>query len=125
MARRSSSRHPSWHLAGRLSTNDLLKIDLTAAMKARDTLRVKTLRALLSTIDNAGAVPFELGRYEQKLGLGHDVPRREVTEQEVADRLHAGHSDLLQAAEEMRRHGQTERASELELRAAIVAGYLQ
>jgi hypothetical protein len=66
-----------------------------------------------------------LGRYEQKLGLGHDVPRREVTEQEVADRLHAEHSNLLQAAEGMRRHGQTERASELELRAAIVAGYLQ
>ena len=94
-------------------------------MKARDTVRVNTLRALLSTIDNAGAVPFESGPYEQKRGLSHDVPRREVTEQEVADRLHAEQGDLLQAAEEMRRYGQTERASELELRAAIVAGYLQ
>lgn len=93
-------------------------------MKARDAVRVKTLRALLSTIDNAGAVRVEPGPYEPRLGLSHDVPRREVTEDEIVDEVRSERDDLLQAAEEMRRHGQVERAAELEVRASIVDEYL-
>lgn len=112
------------HLPGRLSTKDRLKTDLTAAMKARDTVRVKTVRSLLSTIDNAGAIPVDPGPYEPKVGLSQDVPRREVSEGEIADRLRAERDDLLRAADEMRLHGQVERAGELESRAGIVAEYL-
>lgn len=112
-------------LAGRLTTAKRLATDLTAAMKARDTIRVKTLRALLSTIDNAGAVPVETGPYEPKLGLSHDVPRREVNEGEIVDKIRAERKDLIQAADEMRRHGQAGRAAELEDRAEIVAEYLR
>lgn len=107
-----------------MSIPQRLKSDLTEAMKVRDTVRVKTLRSLLSTIDNAGAIPIDPGPYEPKLGLSQDVPRREVTEDEIIHRFRVEWSDLLQAADEMRQHGQVERADELEVRAAIVAEYL-
>lgn len=115
----------SRNLPRRLSIPERLKTDLIVAMRDRDSLRVRTIRSLISAVDNAGAVPVDSDRYEPKIGLGHDVPRRQVTDEEIREMLGHERDDLLQAASEYRTHGQNERAGELEIRAGIVSGYLE
>lgn len=107
-----------------MRVEDRLKADLTTAMKERDQLRTRTIRALIGVIDNAGAVDVEHNNYEVKPGLGHDVERCEVTPAQVQSLLTAERDDLTAAAREYRGLGQTSRADELERRAAIAAKYI-
>jgi uncharacterized protein YqeY len=101
-----------------------LKADLTAAMKRRDDLRVRTIRALLGLIDNAGAVEVEHDKYEVKTGLSHDVDRREVTTRHMRELIEAERDDLAAAAREYESLGETDMAEELSKRAAIADEYL-
>jgi hypothetical protein len=102
-----------------------LKGDLVAAMKGRDKPRVETIRALIGAIDNAGAVATGSDGHEPKLGLGHDVARREITSGDEQRILAAELEDLMGAAAEFRELGETGRSEELEKRAGIVSGYLE
>lgn len=107
-----------------MSLQSRLKTDLTAAMKQRDDLRVRTIRALLGLIDNAGAVEVEHDKYEMKTGLGHDVDRIEVTSREMKKLIKAERVDLAAAAREYYALGETAMAEELSKRAAIADEYL-
>lgn len=61
---------------------DILQTDLTAALKARDSVKVSVLRALLSSIANAGAVPLSIGTDAVGVYAG-DAARRSVETEEV------------------------------------------
>lgn len=93
-------------------------------MVGRDQLAVSTLRSLLGAIDNAGAVTLESGPYEVKLGLGHDVARRELTESQIASIIEAERDDLVAASERYRLLGEDGRADELARQAAIAEEYV-
>ena len=108
-----------------MSIPERLKADLVVAMRERDDLAVRTIRSLISAIDNAGAVEVHTLDSQPKIGLGHDMPRREVSDGEVLALLGDEREDLLQAAAEFRDHGEDARAGELETRAGIVSGYLE
>jgi len=117
-------RPPSRNLAGRLSLLDRLKEDLRSAMRNGDQVRVKTIRTLISSIDNAGAVPMEPGPYEVKVGLDHDVERSIVTEDRMRSLVIAERDEYLRAAAEYRGLGLDSEAAGLETQAEIAAGYL-
>ena len=107
-----------------MSLVDRLKHDLKAAMKGRDQVRVKTIRSLISSIDNAGAVAVEPGPYRLEVGLDNDVQRAEVSEQRMRELVIAERDELTRAATEYRGLGLDAEAAELDLRAEITEGYL-
>lgn len=107
-----------------MSAKDRLKADLVTAMREREALRVMTIRALISAIDNAGAVEVDQGPYDPKLGLGHDVDRRHVPDEDVQRILMAEMDDLVAARDEYLELGQAERADEFDRRAEIALSYL-
>lgn len=107
-----------------MSLQQRLKADLTSAMRNRDDLRVRTIRALLGVIDNAGAVEVCHDKYEVKTGLGHDVDRRELTARQMRRLVEVERDDLATAAREYEGLGETDMAEELSKRAAIADEYL-
>lgn len=108
-----------------MSLLDQLRDDLKSAMKARDQTRVDTIRTLISSIENAAAVPVEPGPYEVKIGLDHDVDRLTVTEDQMHGLVLAERDELLGAAREYRDHGLETEARDLEKQAQIAAGYVR
>jgi len=83
---------------------DRLRADLTTALRARDRARASVLRTVLGAIANAEAVPVPQGAPPlaqgpiagAALGLGAaEVPRRELTEDDVRAILVAERDDLL------------------------------
>jgi uncharacterized protein YqeY len=107
-----------------LSVEKRLRADLAAAMRERDRVRVQTIRALVAAIDNAGAVDAEIDTYEVKVGLGHDVARREMSNSDMRRILIEERDDLARAGAEYRGLGEAGRADELEEMARIVGGYI-
>jgi uncharacterized protein len=103
-----------------------LKSDLVVALRQQDPVRVSTIRSLISAIDNAGAVPAERLGYdsEPKIGFGHDVDRRTVTDDEITLIISAERDELVAARDNYRELGETAHAEELERRADIVTEYL-
>lgn len=103
-----------------------MKVDLRNAMKARDTERVTTLRAVLGAIDNAEAVPVDTVAtwVEPVIGKSNDVPRKllsakdihQIIAHEVAERQHASQTYA--------QLGQTAEAERLQKAAALLATYL-
>lgn len=93
-------------------------------MKRRDKLRVMTIRSLIGAIDNAGAVQAEVDWHDPKIGVGHDVDRRHVSDEEEREILMAERDDLTAAAAQYRDLDQADRADEMATRAAIVAEFL-
>jgi uncharacterized protein YqeY len=88
---------------------DRLRADLTAAMKARDTLRSSTLRMLLTAVTNAevaGKAQRELGDDEVVAVLGTEAKRRR------------------EAAEAFAEAGREESAAKERAEAEVIAGYL-
>lgn len=65
-----------------------LQSDLTVALKARDTVKVSVIRALLSSIANAEAVPLPNGSNAVGIYAG-DAARRSVETEEVKRVLEA------------------------------------
>ena len=101
-----------------------LKADLAIAMRERDKLRVSTIRGLISAIDNAGAVEVKSQGYDPKIGLGHDVARRDVSDDDIQRIIIAESDDLLAARDVYTGLGQTKRAEEFARRVEIVSSYL-
>ena len=93
--------------------------DLRAAMKARDAVAVATLRALLSAIDNAGAVT-ETKAHVPVVGLSGDVPRRELTRADLARVLAAEAAEREAAARDYEQRGLQEAAERLRAELAII-----
>ena len=66
----------------KLSLAERLKADLRGAMKARQSSTVTTIRSMLAAIDNAGAVEQDAA-IKPAVGRSGDVPRKELTEEQV------------------------------------------
>jgi uncharacterized protein YqeY len=100
-----------------------LKNDLTNSMKARQNLRVATLRTMLSALDNATAVEVDVS-YVPMEGVTPDVPRKELSE---SDQL-----VILTKEAEARRHavvqyeqlGKSQEAARLRAELEVFEDYL-
>jgi uncharacterized protein YqeY len=88
---------------------DRLRTDLTASMKARDSLRSSTLRMLLTSITNA-----EVAGKEQ----------RELSDEDVVGVLSTEAKKRREAAEAYQDAGRGDSASKERAEAAIIADYL-
>ena len=100
-----------------------LRGDLERALRTRDRLEISTLRTIIAAVENAAAVDVETSA-EPKLGLGHDQPRRELSDEDVAGVLLSEHNELVDAATRYRDLGLVEETADLERRARIVERYL-
>lgn len=93
--------------------------DLRVAMKARDTLAVATLRSLLSALDNAGAVT-ETKAHAPVFGRSGDVPRRDLTAEDIKQVLAAEAAEREAAADDYERRGLRDGANRLRMELRII-----
>jgi uncharacterized protein YqeY len=100
-----------------------VRADLRAAQQRRDRATMSPLREILSIVDNAGAVEARQG-HDYTGWAPTEVPRREVTIDEVRVRLRATVTERHEAASTYRALEQHDHADELEREAAIIEGYL-
>jgi hypothetical protein len=111
-----------------------MRAALPAAMKQRDTTTVTALRSALAAIENAEAVPGaetpapiigNSGIAGGAVGLGAgDVPRRDLSETQVAEIVRREISDRHQAADLYERAGRDDHARELRDQADVLTGQL-
>jgi uncharacterized protein YqeY len=102
----------------------VLRADLSAAMKARDTMTVRVLRTVLSAIANAEAVPVAASRYEPSVGVGStELPRQELSAEQVDSIVVNEIDERRHLAEDLRARGRHEEAQLLESEIAIVERY--
>lgn len=92
-----------------------LSADLKNAMKERDVIAIKTIRSLISEIDNAGAViikepkimPMSGGIAWATDGIGSsEVPRRELSEKEIEQIIRREIEEITKTIELMKQHSQ-------------------
>lgn len=94
-----------------------IRANILKARKARDQLTVTTLQALLSAIDNAGAVPLPDSTINN-LGAGStEVPRRELSMQDMHELVKCEVIELQHAIEKL---GDKEKTYKDELRKRII-----
>ena len=107
-----------------LSTLDLIRGDLEKELRTtRDRVEISTLRTLIAAVENAAAVDIETTS-EPKLGLGHDQPRRALSDDDVAGIITAERDELVDAAIRYQDLGLVDEVADLESRARIVERYL-
>jgi uncharacterized protein YqeY len=109
-----------------------LREALLSARKDRDDARVSALRSALSAIDNA-ETPDDVVLDAQSsetiaggvVGLGAaEVARRELSDPQIRDLVHAEIDERLTAATDYTAGGHTERAARLRAEAAVLSGLL-
>lgn len=107
---------------------DRLRVALLDARRARDAVTTSAIRAAVSALENAEAVPVETmpsaGAVEAaQLGVGAaDAPRRVLSEQEEQTLLDAEVADLRAAAGVYAEVGDHARATEATRAAEVLAG---
>ena len=109
-----------------------LRGDLTAALKARDSVTVAALRSALTALDNAGAVEVPastVGGTERiagaTAGVGStEIARRVLSENEVKAILRSEIEEHSRAASEYARIGREDIAERLRNEAGVLAAYL-
>lgn len=109
-----------------------LRSDLTAALKARDSVTVAALRSALAALDNAGAVEVPASRAEGSehiagatAGLGStDAARRVLSEHDVRAILRSQIEEHRLAADQYARVGRHELAERRLTEATLLAAYL-
>jgi uncharacterized protein YqeY len=109
-----------------------LRDALLAARKDRDATRVSALRSALSAIDNAEIpdgvavdAPSSATIAGGVVGLGAaEVARRDLSEAQIRDLMHAEVDERLTAARDFTAGGHTERAATLRAEAAVLSGLL-
>ena len=104
-----------------------MKIDLMNAMKAREQLKVATLRSVLAALDNAEAVPaVERPRLTAPvIGQSQEVPRRVLSEEDIRTIIQREADERNAASTEYARLGQAEESARLQAAAALIATYLR
>lgn len=112
----------------------VLRSDLTAAMKDRDSETITALRTAIAAIDNAEAVEATTAEQDNADGLiahaGHgvgstDVARRELSADDVAAILRGHVDDYLAAADRYAKLNQHGAAAPLRRQAHLLQHYLQ
>lgn len=101
-----------------------LKTDLRRALRARDRAAVTALRTAVAAIDNAGSVGLPEDDRAPVVGRAADVPRRELTEEEVVVLLRHEVHELSAGIAAAERHGNGERAGALRARRTVLAAYI-
>jgi uncharacterized protein YqeY len=109
-----------------------LREALLSARKDRDAARVSALRSALSAIDNAetpdGArleAPSSEAIAGGVVGLGAvEVARRELSDAQIRELMHAEIEERLTAARDFTAGGHTERAETLRAEAAVLSDLL-
>jgi len=110
-----------------LSMKERIRTDLRSAMRVRSSLIVRTLRSLLTAIDNAQVVPVGDAHVRYKVrpfGDGSaEVPRIPLTEDEIRIIVENELSLRYAAADELERCGKSQEASETREEAAVIGRY--
>ena len=102
-----------------------VQADLTAAVKARDSVRIAALRVALGAIANAEAVASD-GRVSLTAPAGStEVARRDLSDDDVRLVVERERAELLGAADERERLGRPGDAVGLRAQAAVLEGYLE
>jgi uncharacterized protein YqeY len=92
-----------------------LLVDLKNAMKDRDAIAVKTIRSLISEIDNAGAIvvektkvmPMSGGIAYATDGIGSsEVPRKELSEIDIKEIILREINEITKTIELVKQHSQ-------------------
>lgn len=110
-----------------MSVRETLKRDLKQAMKERNKASASTIKSALAAIDNAEAVPIEDTDPSAPLGtagLARDVPRRDLTDADIAAILHAEAEELRTALAEYESYGRTDNAEEMRAALRVLARYV-
>jgi uncharacterized protein YqeY len=97
-----------------VSLRDHLQAELAEAMRARDARRTSVLRSTLSAIANAEAVEVPA------VVTATEVPRRELTDDDVRAIVEGERHELVHTAELLRSHGKVEEAEDLDDRASVL-----
>lgn len=104
---------------------DRLRAELTRALRQRDAERVEVLRATLAAIGNAEAVPVQthgVALEASPVGVGiRDVPRRELSDDDVARVICAEIAERRSAAAVYEQAGRPDHAQRLRREAATLA----
>ena len=96
-----------------------LQSDLEIALRQRDGARVSVLRTTLSALSNAEAVDVS-----DVAPTVTEVPRRELTDDDIRLVVERERDELRLTASRMRRVGADDRARELVAQARLLDGYL-
>jgi uncharacterized protein YqeY len=99
-----------------------LRTDLLEARRARDQLTTATLQAVISAIDNAGAVPAS--ENTASIGVGStEAPRRELSEQDLQNIVK---NEIIELKQAIREFGDVKSpyANELNDKITILEKYL-
>lgn len=99
-----------------------LRADLVPALREGRTVEASMIRTLIAAIDNAGAIEASYS-VEPKVGLGHDQPRRQLSDADVATILEKERAEVSAAIVEYRSLGLTEQSNRLELQLAVIDRY--
>ena len=102
-----------------------MRADLKAAMAARQSAAVATLRTLIAAIDNseAPAAP-QTARTHDFLSGSAEVARLELSREDIDRILHVEIAEREAAATQMDELGQTTRAADLRAASALTRTYL-
>lgn len=101
---------------------ETLRNDLVTALREQRPTEASTIRTLIAAIENAGAVEAELSA-EPKLGLDHDIPRRDLSAGDVAEILDRELTEVADAIARYEELGLIEQLAELEIRLRVVERY--
>ena len=117
-----------------VALRDRLQAGLVVAMKAKDEVAVKALRSALAAIANAEAVTGSVGSASgssehvaggvRGLGAG-DVPRRELSELDVADVVDGEITERHESRARVRRPRPGAAADQLRAEAAVLESFLR
>ncbi|MGB8362284.1 MAG: hypothetical protein WCE80_12880 [Acidimicrobiia bacterium] len=99
-----------------------LRADLTEARRKRAVVEASMIRTLIAAIENAEAVE-SAPSVEPKRGLGHDVPRKVLTERDISVIIEREHSEVAEALAHYRDLGLTNQVEEMERRLTVVERY--
>lgn len=80
------------------------------------------IRTLIAAVENAGAIEVEAPA-DPKIGLGHDLPRRELSEDDIAMILERERTEVSEALARYRELGLTEETKELDIRLRVIDRY--
>lgn len=104
---------------------------LPEAMRARDKVAMRALRATLSALDNAEAVPVDPADArssaieDSPVGAGAtEAARRELSEDDIRDIVRAEATERLDAAAQLTSPAHADRAAQLREEAAVLLRFL-
>lgn len=101
-----------------------MRDDLKIAMRQREKWKAETLRSLLAAIENAEAVTV-VEPVEPSIGKTNDVPRRELSDDELVAIVRREHDERMAARDLYRQLDQEALAHQLEQEAGVIAAYLE